>query len=75
MGNSLLDVNVFGRRAGTSASNYAKKAKPGKPSLDHLVAYEEEFKSIGLETDRRAPILIPDYRPDHLKDSKLEIHW
>jgi succinate dehydrogenase / fumarate reductase flavoprotein subunit len=75
MGNSLLDVNVFGRRAGTSAFNYAKKAKPGKPSLDHLVAFEEEFKSIGLETDRRAPSLIPDYRPDHLKDSKLEIHW
>jgi succinate dehydrogenase / fumarate reductase flavoprotein subunit len=75
MGNSLLDVNVFGRRAGAAAAEYAKEAKPGIPGLDHLIAYEEELMKEGVETDRRAPILIPDYRPEHLRDSRLPISF
>jgi succinate dehydrogenase/fumarate reductase flavoprotein subunit len=73
MGNSLLDVNVFGRRAGINAAAYAKRAKPGKPTLDHLVRYEEDLRRAKVETDRRAPILLPDYRPEHLRGSRLEI--
>jgi len=73
MGNSLLDVNVFGRRAGINAAKYVKKAKVGKPALDHPVRYEEELKKAKVETDRRAPVLLPDYQPEHLKASRLEI--
>ncbi|MCJ7622950.1 MAG: FAD-binding protein, partial [Anaerolineaceae bacterium] len=36
MGNSLLDVTVFGRRAGMNAANYITDAKPAKPTLQHL---------------------------------------
>jgi succinate dehydrogenase / fumarate reductase flavoprotein subunit len=74
MGNSLLDVNVFGRRAGLNAVEYIRKAKPGKPSLDHLVAFEGELKSSKVKTDRRAPILLPDYRPEPVLEHMLDIN-
>ena len=31
MGNSLLDICVFGRRAGASAATWAQRARPGEP--------------------------------------------
>ena len=73
MGNSLLDVNVFGRRAGRSAAAYSKDAEPGKPTLEHLTRYEEEMKKAKVETDRHAPILLPEYRPEHLREHMLDI--
>jgi succinate dehydrogenase/fumarate reductase flavoprotein subunit len=73
MGNSLLDVNVFGRRAGKNASEYSRKAKPGEPNLDHLVAFDEEMKAAKVETDRRAPILLPEYRPEPVREHILDI--
>jgi succinate dehydrogenase / fumarate reductase flavoprotein subunit len=74
MGNSLLDVNVFGRRAGISATAYAKKAKPGKPTLDHLERFDKALEDAGVETDRRAPILLPEYRPDYMREHMLDIN-
>ena len=73
MGNSLLDVNVFGRRAGLNAVEYIKEAKPGKPSLDHLAAFDKELKKAGVETDRHAPILLPEYRPEPVLEHMLDI--
>ena len=73
MGNSLLDVNVFGRRAGIAAARYATTAKPGKPTLEHLKRYEEALKAEGVKTRRRAPILLPDYRPKDMRDSILDV--
>ncbi len=73
MGNSLLDVNVFGRRAGTNAVAYSKKAKPGKPTLEHLEAYEEELKRSKVETERHAPIILPEYRPEQMLEHMLDI--
>jgi len=73
MGNSLLDVNVFGRRAGRSAAAYSKEAEPGKPTLEHLTRYEQELKESEVETDRHAPILLPEYRPKHLLEHMLDI--
>jgi succinate dehydrogenase / fumarate reductase flavoprotein subunit len=74
MGNSLLDVNVFGRRAGLNAIEYIKKAKPGKPSLDHLAAFDNELKKAGVETDRQAPVLFPEYRPEPVRKHMLDIN-
>jgi len=63
MGNSLLDYNVYGRRAGISAAKYAKSnKKPRKLSLAHLEKYEAELKAAGIVTERKAPMLLPDYR-------------
>ena len=61
-GNSQLDLYVFGRRAGRSAAEGARKAKPGKLTLAHLERYEKMLEGAGIETERRAPILLPEYR-------------
>ena len=69
-GNSQLDLYVFGRRAGRFAAERARRVKPGKLSLAHLDRYEESMEDAGIETDRRAPILLPEYR----RERTLERH-
>jgi len=61
MGNSLLEITVFGRRAGRSAAAYAHQAGPGKPTLAHLQAWNQELEDTGVDTGVVAPILLPDY--------------
>jgi succinate dehydrogenase/fumarate reductase flavoprotein subunit len=61
MGNSLLEITVFGRRAGRSAALYAQKAKPGKPTLAHLEAWNRELTEASVGDDVVSPILLPDY--------------
>ena len=62
MGNSILDYLVFGRRAGISAAKRAKSlATVGKPTLNYVKKYVKELESAGIATNRRAPILLPDY--------------
>ncbi len=73
MGNSLLDITVFGRRAGKSAGEYSKGIdySSSKLTLDHVKKYEEELKNSGITTDRRSPILLPDYTRDETKKYKI----
>ena len=61
IGNSTLDIFVFGRRAGVAAGQYAQRAKLGKLSLDHVRKWETELKKAGLETRSVSPILLPNY--------------
>ncbi|RKY89141.1 succinate dehydrogenase/fumarate reductase flavoprotein subunit [candidate division KSB1 bacterium] len=63
MGNSTLDCMVFGRRAGIYSAEYVRKGvKIGKPSLKHVEKYLKMLKDAGINTERRSPILLPDYR-------------
>jgi len=63
MGNSTLDCMVFGRRSGIHAAKYVKSAKkPGKLSLKHMEKYVNLLKKAGIKPERRAPILLPEYR-------------
>jgi len=61
MGNSLLEITVFGRRAGHAAAAYAQQVKQGEPNLLHVKAWNEGLKEAGIETDVVSPILLPDY--------------
>ncbi len=61
MGNSLLDIIVFGRNAGKAAAAKAKDVSLGTMNLDHLAAYAEELKEAGLDTHDVSPLLIPKY--------------
>ncbi len=61
MGNSLLDIIVFGRSAGKNAAEKAKNTTVGKLSLEHVNKFEEEIKSAGIETETVSPKLLPDY--------------
>lgn len=62
MGNSLLDIHVFGRRVGIKVSEFIKARKKGKRlSLSHLRSYHADLRKTGVKTKRVAPILLPDY--------------
>ena len=61
MGNSLLDIIVFGRIAGKSAGATCKNVTVGKLTLDHINAFEKEIADAGIETDAVSPKLLPDY--------------
>jgi len=71
MGNSVLDYNVFGRRAGRNASEYAKSAQLGNLSLDHVTAYAKEMADQGIETDLISPVILPSYTPEDVKLQQL----
>jgi len=74
MGNSILDYSVFGRRAGIFMAEYVKKTeKPGKLTLNHVVRYEEMLEEAGIKTDRKAPMLLPDYRGEKVLSRLLDI--
>ena len=75
MGNSLLDVMVYGRIAGESAAVYAKdKVHDGKLTLDHVKVYHKELKEAGIDTDRIAPMLLPDYTEPEVEKRRLKEH-
>ena len=61
MGNSLLDIIVFGRNAGTNAAAVAKKVTLGKLTLDHIANFEREIEKAGIKTDAVSPKLLPNY--------------
>ena len=61
MGNSLLDIIVFGKRAGSAAAQRAKLIPMGQLSLAHLQKLQGEFNKAGLVPQTISPVLIPDY--------------
>ncbi len=61
MGNSLLDIIVFGRIAGKSAGKAFKDVTLGKLTLDHIAKFEKEITDAGIETDVQSPKLLPNY--------------
>ena len=62
MGNSLLDVIVFGRNAGRNAANKSKEVSVGALTLQHVNDFEKEAEQAGIHTDVVSPKLLPDYR-------------
>ena len=75
MGNSVLDYNVFGRRAGQYAAQYVKHASLGKLTLNHITKYENELKKARIKTDRVAPVLLPSYTPEEVKKRQITAHY
>ncbi|MEZ5359344.1 MAG: FAD-binding protein [Candidatus Zixiibacteriota bacterium] len=72
MGNSLLDIMVYGRIAGDSAAAYVKgQAKDGKLTLDHVVKYNAEVDTAGVGDDRVAPMILPDYTDPRVRERQL----
>ncbi|MFC2069695.1 FAD-binding protein [Chloroflexota bacterium] len=76
MGNSLLDVMVFGRIAGRNAAAYAaKNNRKGRLSLDHVNNYVRELEAAGIKTDRVAPMLLPDYTDPQVRKRQLTARY
>jgi succinate dehydrogenase/fumarate reductase flavoprotein subunit len=76
MGNSQLEITVFGRRAGTSAAKYAKTvSKQGKLTLQHVLDYAKEVKALGIDEKVVSPVLLPDYIPEEVKTRQYTAHY
>jgi len=76
MGNSLLDINVYGRRAGIRAAEYVKQGITLKKlTLEHVRAYHRELKEAGIETDRISPMLLPDYSNPEVRAKQLTARY
>ena len=61
MGNSLLDIIVFGRNAGRNASQKAKRVETGIPHLDHIKDFAKARSEAGIDNEIVSPKLLPDY--------------
>ncbi|MFH0959032.1 MAG: FAD-binding protein, partial [Pseudomonadota bacterium] len=68
MGNSLLDISVFGRLAGLSAGSFAKdRGDIGGLSVEHVRQYHREIEAACVKTDRVSPMILPDYTSPEVK--------
>jgi succinate dehydrogenase/fumarate reductase flavoprotein subunit len=61
MGNALLELVVFGRRAGTAAANAVRKERPHNIGLTHLADWRRALVTQGFPLSRKSPILFPSY--------------
>ena len=61
MGNSLLEIAVYGRRAGKAAAQRAKEVELGELTLEHLRDWERQLKEANLKPQIVSPLLLPDY--------------
>ncbi|HAZ95710.1 MAG TPA: succinate dehydrogenase/fumarate reductase flavoprotein subunit, partial [Treponema sp.] len=64
MGNSLLDVVVFGREAGIEAGKMFKDiqlSETSKMNLDHVKSFEKERDAAGIKSDLVSPKILPRY--------------
>ncbi|MFZ1946635.1 MAG: FAD-binding protein [bacterium] len=68
MGNSLLDILVFGRRAGRNAAARARQTTVGRLSLAHVEKFHKELEAAGIPRERVSPMLLPDYRTPETKE-------
>jgi succinate dehydrogenase / fumarate reductase flavoprotein subunit len=73
MGNSQLELYVFGKRAGVFAAEHAKNVELGELTLSHLDRYEKWLDEAGIETDRKAPILLPEYRGKKTLEHQIKL--
>ena len=64
MGNSLLDIIVFGRNAGKEAGAKCKTVEVKDLTLSHVDDYSKMLAEAGIETKVVSPKLLPDYRPE-----------
>jgi hypothetical protein len=51
---------VFGRRAGAAAGQHVKDVSLGRPTLEHLNAWNKELDAAGID-GKVSPMLLPKY--------------
>ena len=70
MGNSLLEISVFGRAAGISATKNVSKVSLGKLTLEHVTNYNKLCDEHKVKNPP-SPIIFPDYTTDKHKGRLL----
>ena len=64
MGNSLLDIIVFGRNAGQQAGAKCKEVELKELTLSHVDEFSKMLDDAGIKPEVVSPKLLPDYRPE-----------
>ncbi|WP_029005703.1 FAD-binding protein [Azorhizobium doebereinerae] len=67
MGNALLDIISFGRRAGTRAAESLGQRQAGRGGINHVHRWRRALAQAELPADVRAPLLYPSYGNFHLR--------
>jgi len=76
MGNSLLDVIVFGKIAGKQAAEYARESAVEAPfTLDHVRSYNSDLEKAGVEKQKIAPMILPDYSNPEVRKKQYTVHY
>jgi len=61
-GNSLLDIFVFGKRAGIAAALRSRETSTGTLTLQHVREYGDTLKTGRIGSGVSSPLILPDYR-------------
>lgn len=61
MGNALLDIISFGRKAGGAAAQSGLPLKKARGGIAHIYRLQRELTRAGIRCKRKAPVLYPDY--------------
>ncbi|RAI57715.1 FAD-binding protein [Roseicella frigidaeris] len=61
MGNALLELVAFGRRAGAAAAADARAERPRNLGLNHLAGWRRGLLAAGIGLGRKGPMLFPPY--------------
>lgn len=60
MGNALLEIMVFGKKAGMSAARFAlERGRGGEPGFTHVEAFMDQLHTAQTPAERCSPILFP----------------
>lgn len=65
MGNALLDIFVFGRRAGLAAAGRLDH-DPGRLTLNHVAGYYGRLKALRISSVTKSPTLFPEFIVDKI---------
>ncbi|MCP4696842.1 MAG: FAD-dependent oxidoreductase [Gammaproteobacteria bacterium] len=72
MGNALLEIISFGRRAGMKAVQNASRKGHKKSGIDHLSRLRRELSHAQMPMDLKSPLLFPDIANFSLDDIKIK---
>ena len=61
MGNALLDIISFGRRAGAAAAKSSQPLKKARGGITHLYNLQRELTRAQITSEVKAPMLYPEY--------------
>ncbi len=74
MGNALLEIISFGRKAGTAAAKRRKGKRSSQLSIEHLNKLRRELTNAEISLDLQGPILFPEYAKFDLDSDYVGLH-
>ncbi|MBT7327866.1 MAG: FAD-binding protein, partial [Gammaproteobacteria bacterium] len=74
MGNALLEIISFGRKAGLAAAKRRKNKRSSQLSIEHLNQLRRELTTAEISLDYQGPLLFPEYAKFDLDLDYVGLH-